>query len=149
MENSHLSRLMTDDFQVPILFAPSPLASHRMLEKAPEVARLRKAIEEAAVSETEIRNFVSGALKDLKKDERFPHEVVLAAIAVALESSGSAFADEYLRELANLNASEMSLGIRVARECLQRRMSLAKNGKPQPDSASPRHGTETLSSFPK
>jgi hypothetical protein len=125
MTNPTLVSLQADEFQVPILFAPSPLASYRMLQKAPEVLRLRESLGQGAISDLTIRKFVAKLMQDLRQGERFRHEVVLAAIAVALESWGGGFADEYLNQLAALKVGEMSMSIRVAGECLKRRTSQA------------------------
>src|SRR5262245_19605534 len=102
MEIALLDSLKSDEFQAPFLFAPSPSASYRMLQKAPEIARIREALVQGSVSETDIRTFASELMRDLHKGERFPHDGVLAAIAVALEASPTPFADEYLNDLANL-----------------------------------------------
>jgi hypothetical protein len=120
--NNLLERLQSDDFQVPILFAPTPLAVYKMLLREPLVLELRRDLAQGAITDSVVREFVVYLMKDLHRGQRFPHDVVLAAIAVAMESRATEFAEQYLTDLAKLRTAEMALSIRVARECLKNRV---------------------------
>ena len=52
-------------------------------------------------------------------------ELALAALAVAVERRPTDFAEEFLHDLARPQIAEMGLAIRVARECLRHRTSVA------------------------
>jgi hypothetical protein len=57
-------------------------------------------------------------MNDLRRGECFPHDLALAALAVALEYRPTPFAKEYLRDLSRLRLAEMSTSVRLAQECL-------------------------------
>ena len=66
-------------------------------------------------------------MRDFKRGTQFPHEPALAAIAVAIESRQTKFADDFLLDLARLNKiAEMDLAPRVAAICLQERLKTTK-----------------------
>ena len=97
-----------------------------------EVQALGAALSCDSITETSIRLFSERLLKDLQRGVLFPHDLTLAALAVALAERYTPFADEYLRGLAGLQAAEMPLSTRVAREVLTRRASSSANGHEQP-----------------
>jgi hypothetical protein len=82
---------------------------------------VQDALQTGELSDPLLRGFVSSLLTAFRKGEVFQHDMAVAAIAVALERETTPFAEEYLRDLARLQAAEMSMSIRVARECLNQR----------------------------
>jgi hypothetical protein len=66
-------------------------------------------------------------MKDFRIGQHFEHEIAIAAMAVALEKRSTAFAEEFLVDLAKLRLAEMPLCIRVARECVKHRMAMTQN----------------------
>lgn len=85
---------------------------------------MKEGLRQEAITDNTLRNFVSSLLQDLRRGERFPHELAVAAIAVALEGRATDFADEFLHDLSRLELAEMSACIRVARECWKDRMQV-------------------------
>ena len=125
-----LERLKSDEFALSVGFLSTPGPLRRFLQKTKEVADIRAALEQGAVTDETLRAFVSNLMRDLRRGERFAHEFALATLAVVLELRPTEFAEEYLEDLSWLRIAEMSLCIRVARECLQYRLQLARiNGK--------------------
>ena len=125
-----LERLKSDAFAAEAVFLSTPGALRRVLVGTSEVRAVKQALRQGAITEDSLRRFVADLMTDLRRGERFPHEMALAAVAVVLEMRPTDFADEFLHDLSALRLSEMSLCIRVARECLQHRLRLARiNGK--------------------
>ncbi len=121
-----LQRLQSEDFAVAVGFHSNPAVLRRRLARMPEVPAVREALQQGAITEETIRRFVSHLMEDFVRGEHFAHEDALAAVAVALETRPTNFADKFLRDLAQLKLAEMSLCIRVARECLKYRASVAR-----------------------
>ena len=86
------------------------------------------ALSSGLITEAAVRLFAERLLKDLQRGVLFPHDLTLAALAVALAERYTPFADEYLHGLAGLQAAEMPFATRVAREVLAQRAS--SNGAP-------------------
>jgi len=120
-----LEQLKSEDFAVSVGFLSTAGALRRFLGRTSEVAAVRQSLREGAITENTIRGFVSALIESLRIGERLPHELALSALAVALETRPTDFADEFLRGLARLKLAELSLVIRVARECLKRRVTIA------------------------
>ncbi len=99
----------------------------RLLRRTSEVAAVRQALREGAITEDTIRGFVSILVQDLRIGQQLPHELALAALAVALETRPTDFVEEYLYDLSRLRLAELSMCIRVARECLKYRTAVAQN----------------------
>jgi hypothetical protein len=78
---------------------------------------LRSALQSGEVTEDTLRVFSATLLRDLEYGRRFPHELAIAAMAVALESRPTPFAEEFVMDLARLELPELPVAIRVAREC--------------------------------
>jgi hypothetical protein len=127
MAHRVLDRLLSVPFQASMTFAPTPTALHRMLERSPEVRKIQRGLQRGEITEATIEQFVASLMKGLKQGERFQDEVPLAALAVALQSRSSPFADSFLHQLAGLKLAEMSTCVRVARECLDQRVHVAKS----------------------
>ena len=122
-----LERLKSDEFAAEALFVSTASALRRFLAGRDEVAAIREGLRQGAIGDDTIRSFVSVLMRDLRYGERFPHELPLAALAVALELRSTDFADEFLHDLSALRLSEMSICIRVARECVRQRMLITQN----------------------
>ena len=122
-----LERLKSDAFAAEAVFLSTPGALRRFLVGTSEVRAVKQALRQGAITEDSLRRFVADLMTDLRRGERFPHEMALAAVAVVLEMRPTEFADEFLHDLSALRLSEMSLCIRVARESLKQRVSLAQN----------------------
>ena len=63
-------------------------ALYGFLSSSTEVWNLLEALRAESIQENDIEKFVAQLLLDLKKGEKFPHEIELSAIAVALSSFG-------------------------------------------------------------
>ncbi|MBN1590372.1 MAG: hypothetical protein JW888_12730 [Pirellulales bacterium] len=121
-----LHNLLSEEFGVATSCFGTPLALYHFLHTRPEVHAIQESFRQGALTEGTIRRFVVELLQDLHSGIRFPHELAICALAVALESRATDFAEEFLLDLARLRTAEMSLSIRVARECLKRRMELPR-----------------------
>ena len=122
-----LKQLDSDDFIASLAFIGTPTAMRRALACGDEVLSVRKALLRGEITEELLRSFVSELICNFQRGEHFAHELALAAIAVAIESRMTDFTEEFLLDLARLKLSELPLAIRVARECLAARVSLARN----------------------
>ena len=122
-----LERLKSDEFALSVGFLSTPGPLRRFLQKTKEVADIRAALEQGVVTDITLRAFVSNLMRDLRRGERFAHELALATLAVVLEMHPTVFAEEYLEDLSRLRVAEMSLCIRVARECVGQWMLMSRN----------------------
>ncbi len=126
MSEALLENLKSEEFLLEMGFLLPPAALRHRLQSMRQVRELQEAIAQGAIPEQAVREFVGSLTGSLRRGERFPHDLALAALAVALENRTTPFAEEYLRDLAGLKVAEMSVSRRVARECLDRRNPLAK-----------------------
>jgi hypothetical protein len=124
-----LERLKAEDFAVSVGFLLPPRALRSQLHARSEVQDVSAALANGGLKEHAVREFVTSLLAGLCNGERFPHDLTLAALAVALEARPTEFAREYLQDLADLDVAEMSSSIHVARECLKQRAALTKDQK--------------------
>jgi hypothetical protein len=122
-----LERLLSDGFAVSVGFLLPAPALRRALGATEEVRDVIEALTDGALPESSIETFLSSLLGDLRKGERFPHDLALAALAVALEDRPTAFAEGYLRDLSRLRLAEMSVSVGAAQACLHHRRSLVTN----------------------
>lgn len=119
-----LERLLAPDAFDDSVRVALPAAARLLLARSSQVREVRVAIQDGHLSDTSMREFVSELLKSFRIGEHFTYDPVLAALAVAVESHHSDFADEYLHDLAALECAEMTLSRHVARECLRRRRTI-------------------------
>jgi hypothetical protein len=122
-----LDDLISDSFVLSVGFLSTPGALRRFLSRTREVRDIRESLRQGAITEETIREFVSSLLVGFHAGQRFEHELALGALAVVLERRPTNFAEEFLLDLATLKLTEMPLCIRVARECLQHRVTIAQN----------------------
>ena len=121
-----LDHLLSDSFAVSIGIPTSPKGLRRALNKSKDVNRLRRDIESGIIGEDDIRTFVSRLMADFNRGVRFPHELAIAALSVALENRKTSFVEEFFLDLARLNITEMILAPGVARDCLRYWYSLPR-----------------------
>lgn len=122
-----LEQLTFNDFYLSLGFILPPPSMRRLLLASKEVQRVQESLRSGEITEAMIRDFVASLMGSLKKGLRFPHDLALASLAVALERRPTDFAEEYLCDLARLRLAEMSTSISVARECLKQRFCVTKN----------------------
>jgi hypothetical protein len=116
-----LQKLLSDDFYMGVGVISSARALRRCLYQSETVDELRRAIAGGVITENAIEDFVNQLMKDFERGKRFPHELPLAAIAVAIEDRKTKFTEDYLLDLARLNKiTEMSISPEVAGASLKR-----------------------------
>ena len=81
-----LENLKTGEFALRFSFISDPRAVHRALRRSKDVEKLRSALRAGEVTEEALRVFSAALLGDFECGKRFPHELALAATAVALET---------------------------------------------------------------
>ena len=124
---SLLQKIRSDDFIFSIGYEMPPKAIRYILVRTEECKQLRDAYWSGNLSEAELRRYIQSLLGEFVSSEKFPYDMTLSLVAVALETLYTRFADEYLSTLANLELSEMPLSIRVAKLCLQKRQQRTNN----------------------
>ncbi|MEQ8857594.1 MAG: hypothetical protein RIC56_03010 [Pseudomonadales bacterium] len=100
-------------------------AVRTVIRHSNEFKQLKTDIESEAISEGDIREFVSRQLSYLRPGESFPFEGALSAIAIALENCPTEFASSYLEDLSQLDIAEIQIAPKVARRSLELQRTLA------------------------
>ncbi len=118
---SALRDLQNEDIQTKGLVISTAEALRTFLQYRPEVVSLRKAVEAGEITLTDIEEYVDELLRSFVTGTKFPYEIDLAAISMALETYPAPFAEKYLEDLSRLQIQELPLAPRVARLCLARR----------------------------
>lgn len=113
----NLNDLRSEDFLLKIGIATSARELRRFLLRMPEVVELRDRVKGGFISEAAVRAYLDELYLDFVRGQQFPHEIALAALAVAIEPLVSGFVDEYLTDLARLTIVEMQIAPAVARHC--------------------------------
>ncbi len=72
-----------------------------------------------------VRKGSAALLGNFECGKRFPYELALAAIPVALATRPTPFAEEFVLDLARLELAELPIAIRVAREACQERLAVS------------------------
>lgn len=116
-----LESLNSDDLAELGITISSPRALRSLLDRRSEVAAVRRALREGGVEPDDIRNYVGRLLGSLTRGVRFPHDVALSALAVALQDHPGDFAVEFLEDLSRTRVSELRASPLVADACLQER----------------------------
>lgn len=127
MRHPAVLALVDDEFLVDYGLLGNPRALQSALARSRQVSRIRDALANGEIDEDALRLFVGELLRELKIGTLFPYDVSLAALAVAIQSRPTAFAEEFLRSLAALKLVEMPMSIRVAREAMKVNQRLPKN----------------------
>jgi hypothetical protein len=127
MSAAVLEHLKSEEFALSVGFLSTAPALRRFLARSGEIRDIREGLRQGAISDDTLRRFVSSLLQDFQRDERFRHELAVAAVAVAIERRDTDFAEEFLHDLAHLKVAEISLCAQVARECLDHRVSVIRD----------------------
>ncbi len=122
-----LDKIKSDDFLLSVGFELPPAALHKVLSRTSECAELVDAYKSGVLTDTTLRSFVQQLLKNFRPAEKFPYDITLALLAVSVESFSSRFAEEFIRDLSQLDLAELTSCIKVAKLCLAGRERLAKN----------------------
>ncbi len=122
-----LDKIKSAKFLTSFGFELPTKAMRMVLLRTEEYTAINEALSQGELTDTSIREFVNELLREFRIGERFQYNVTLALLAVCLERRKTAFAEEYLRDLAVLSLSELSLSTRLAKECLKERKRLAEN----------------------
>ena len=126
MTYKDLKRLLSPDFEAQVV-ASTPRIFRLRLRRSPEVRGLRRQYDEGTVSDELLRQFVNDLLRRHTDPDSFPDQSALAAIAVVLEDRFSPFSETYLIDLARVKTGRLSTASRVARLCLDARLSRPTN----------------------
>ena len=113
-----LKVLIEDAFEIAVGPCVTTPTLRRQLQRMPEVQNVRIALDSQVLSDDDLKSFVDQLMTTFQHGTRFPHDMALAALAVALESRPTPFATEYLSTLARFHLQEMPVSSRIARECL-------------------------------
>jgi hypothetical protein len=116
-----LDRLRSRSIAELVLLITDPEAIWNALRRRPEIIEIKKQMRTLAIPQSRLRGFVRNLLADFRQGRRFPHEHVLAALAVVLDSVPSAFADEFLRDLSRLKVQEFPISPRIAKVAVRKR----------------------------
>lgn len=127
MHHPTLRALIEDEFLVDYGLLGNPRALQSALARSSQIAGVRGALSSGELDEAGLRRFVGELLRELRIGTLFPYDISLAAIAVAIRSRPTPFAEEYLGSLAELELAELPMSIRVAREAKRVRRNLPGN----------------------
>lgn len=127
MRHRVFEQLTSENFLLKFGIISNSRAVHRALELSDEVAQLSIALFQGEIDEKSIRRFVSQLLSELQIGKLFPYDMTLAAIAVAIQRRPTAFAEEFLLDLARLDRAEMPISIRVARHAARVHSQIPRN----------------------
>jgi len=117
-----MSRIFEDLKSIKPVLTDNMSAIRLIIKKQKPVYNLTQALLHHDIKESEIKDFTENLLKDIKIGYRFEHEILISAIAMAMEDINSKFADEYLESLASIKMTEMRFVSRFAEECLKHRI---------------------------
>jgi hypothetical protein len=123
MPENVLDRLLSEELQASAGGHSTVSGLRLFLVHRREVQEVSEGLRLGTITPDAVRDFVAARMKDLRPRALFPHDVTLAALAVAMTQWNVPFADEYLREMATLKLAEMPLSPRVAEEVLTERSS--------------------------
>lgn len=121
-----LHYLQTDEFSDAVGFVLPPAPMRRTLQFNQSVREVQSALRYGSATDKDVQEFVAALLMDFRPGEVFQHDIVLAALAVALEHWQHPFAESYLLDLARVERAEFRCSFRVARECLKARYVLPR-----------------------
>ncbi len=125
MAHPLLENLKKDEFACKFSFISNPRAIHGVMQRSEDVKSLRAALLAGELTEETIRKFSESLLDNFESGKQFPYESALAAIAVALETRPTPFAEEFTLDLARLDRAELAIAIRVARWACQERLAVS------------------------
>ncbi len=108
-----LDNLKSESLLLPTLALNSAPALREFLRHTAEVNAVKTALERGSTTELSVRRFVCGLMVDLRKQVLFPHDITVAALAVAVERLSMPWIDTFLEELSSLNMAEMPFSSRA------------------------------------
>jgi hypothetical protein len=112
-----LDALSSEEFEVDVgPLVPAPLLRRRLLGMS-EVRAVSKALSGQTLTDEDIGIHVSRLVREFQPGKRFEHDLALAALAVALETRATKFAQDFLETLSGFRLVEMPMSPRVAAEC--------------------------------
>ena len=118
MPSRALEALTSEDFFVSLGTISSAEGLRRYLQRSDYAKAIAQALASGEVSEERLRQFVAELMKSFKPGEQFFYDPVLAALAVAMQSRYTPFAEEYLLDLARVGRIvEFPFSPRVAQLC--------------------------------
>ena len=123
---NELMSLRDDEFLAVLGCVSNPRALINALRSSEQVRNVRRSVSSGGLDESRIRQFVSSLLNEFRPGQLFPWDLTLAALAVVLEGRQTAFAEEYVHDLARLDLIELPRSSRVAREVVTLRLRLPK-----------------------
>lgn len=95
--------------------------SRKRLLETSIVKQIKEGFDSGRFVAADLIFYVEGILREMEYGRRLPKEYELVAITVALEGSKVRFAEEFLKELSELQMAELSFPTRLARLCLAER----------------------------
>lgn len=119
-----LEKIKTEEFITDLGYQLPAGPMHKLLSGCSETLKIREGYQNGSISESEIKDFVQGLIKEFKFDEKFYYDLTLATIAVALEKCYTDFADEYLYDLSKLEVTELKIASDIAKVCLMEKEKL-------------------------
>ncbi len=121
-----LAKLTSEAFEESVGPLLPPSVANRPAEER-TVRQVAAAFRTGTVTDQNISDFVAAELAQLRRGEPLPHDLALAATAVAVESSPSPFAADFITELARLEILELQQSVLVAKECLKHHRPVTRN----------------------
>ena len=122
-----LEKIKTEEFITDLGYQLPARPMYKLLSGCPETLKIREGYQNGSISESEIKDFVQGLLKEFKFDEKFYYDLTLATIAIALEKCYTDFANEYLYDLSKLELTELKIASDIAKVCLMEKEKLPSN----------------------
>lgn len=116
-----LDALTNEDIADLAMVVATPEALATLLKRRHEVIEVRRAFDRGSITSDEVRHFISHTLGRFEAQKKFAGDIILSALAVALETNASEFAEEYLQELSRLKLRELPMSSRVANAALRSR----------------------------
>lgn len=119
-----LKSLLEDEFQANLPPSSTTRGSVELLLANELVRKIQSAFRSGSLQMGSVEQFVATLLDEFTPGIRFPHEHVLAAIAVGMSSYYSPAAEDFLTRLSRVRRSEFQVATAIARECLKRQRSI-------------------------
>jgi len=111
-------RLLRGNLVSSALTTSTPAAMRALLQCRPEVQRIRYAVMTGAIGAQEVAALVRATTPAALNGARQVGDVILSAVAVAMETAPGDIAGHYLKWLAGTRCQELPIAPEVARLCL-------------------------------
>lgn len=119
-----LEHLKSPEFYDAVGLVQTAAPLRRILRRLPAVNRVRMAVRFGVITESTLHDFVTSLVNEYREGYRLDGDLAIAALAVILERRPTAFAENFLAELAGLNLVEINTSSNIARECLKYRRAI-------------------------